>query len=232
MVAAIVRFPHRCHHFCPIATFVFICSPAMQQWSDCTHSHKRFTQLSLSTCCSLHPSLRLRTWASILTFKLASSNSFDSCCCLREREIIIITCEFPNVEERRGKMDGRERWMEGERESKIMQHMTRERERWGIRSDDPAGMRAERYFTGHQACFSLTCSLEKEIDFCPTRPLILLRWLAPVQRHSYIWKPLLTYSRAHPQPLWFHGYVRNVISLISLFTPGENNYPMTFLKMT
>lgn len=148
---------------------------------------------------------------------------------------MILTCEFPDVEEQG------ERWMGGEEASTTMQRArrgerelerARERERWGIRSDDPAGMRAERYFTGHQACFSLTCSLEKEIDFCPTRPLILLSWLVPVQRHSYIWKPLRTYAGTYPHPLWFHTHVGNGTSPIHLFMLGENNHPLTFWKKT
>lgn len=101
MVEAIVPLPHHCLHSCTKATFVFICFPAMQQWSDCSHSHKRFTQISLSTRYSLHPSLRLQTRASILTFKLASSNSFDFCCCLRERELLSSRVSSPMWRSRR-----------------------------------------------------------------------------------------------------------------------------------
>lgn len=108
-----------------------------------------------------------------------------------------------------------------------------ERERWGIRSDDPAGMRAERYFTGHQACFSLTCSLEKEIDFCPTHPLILLCWLALL--YGYIWKPLRTVcARTHTSTTSLVPQLCSKwISSISLFMPGntkqlENNHHVTW----
>lgn len=192
MVEAIVPLPHHCHHSCTKATFVFICFPAMQQWSDCSHSHKRFTQISLSTRYSLHPSLRLQTRASILTFKLASSNSFDFCCCLRERELLSSRVSSPMWRSRR---------KDGWKEKRHPQQCSTgggggERERWGIRSDDPAGMRAERYFTGHQACFSLTCSLEEEIDFCPTHPLILLSWLVLVQDMA-TYKNLCAYIHTH-----------------------------------
>lgn len=46
------------------------------------------TQITLSTRCCLHPSLRRRTCASILSLKLASPNSFYSRRCLRERELL------------------------------------------------------------------------------------------------------------------------------------------------
>ena len=190
MVAAMVPFPHHCHHFYTKALFVFICSPNMQQWSDCSHSHKHFTQISLSTRCSLHPSLCLWTWASIFTFKLASSNSFDSCCCLQERELSLCV-RFPMW---RGR--GENGWKEKKHPQQCSTWTRgRVRKRWGIRSDDPAEMRAGRYFTRHQACFSLTWSLEKEIDFCPTRPLLLLSWCRCKDTVTY--ENLCARMRAH-----------------------------------